>query len=150
MVQLIFSVIALLGSGSLSAEAIYQWYDSDGRVHYSDQPHPNATKIITGSPQPDGQQLRRHQRTQDKIKQVVGAQQKARRDKQRIIQRERRQRSRAAARQARRCQAARQRVEEEQLRWQQQRRKGYQSKDRSRHREKQQILAYRMQQACDK
>ncbi|MDE2220692.1 MAG: DUF4124 domain-containing protein, partial [Gammaproteobacteria bacterium] len=45
---------------AVSGTVTYKWTDADG-VHYSDQPHPGADKIILGTPptyssgQPDGQ-----------------------------------------------------------------------------------------------
>jgi hypothetical protein len=37
-------------SVAVAATVTYKWTDSDG-VHYSDQPHPGADKIILGTPQ---------------------------------------------------------------------------------------------------
>jgi len=51
------TVIALLALalalpwGGASATTIYKWTDSDGVVHYSDQPAPGSHKVDVGSPQ---------------------------------------------------------------------------------------------------
>jgi hypothetical protein len=48
-------VLACLVALSAQAAVVYKWTDSDGVIHYSDQPVPGAEKIITaGSPAPGG------------------------------------------------------------------------------------------------
>jgi hypothetical protein len=46
-------LLAVLGScWALAAQAtVYRWVDSDGVVHFSDQPHPGATEIQVSEPQ---------------------------------------------------------------------------------------------------
>src|SRR5436309_10566595 len=40
------SLAALLAAGAASAQTIYRWTDSQGSVHYSDQPPPNDAKSV--------------------------------------------------------------------------------------------------------
>jgi len=48
-------VLAALAAFAGQAAVVYRWTDSDGVVHYSDQPVPGAEKIFTsGSPTPAG------------------------------------------------------------------------------------------------
>jgi Domain of unknown function (DUF4124) len=48
-------VLASLAAFAGHAAVVYKWTDSDGVVHYSDQPVPGAEKIFTaGSPTPGG------------------------------------------------------------------------------------------------
>jgi hypothetical protein len=48
-------VLASLAAFAGQAAVVYRWTDSDGVVHYSDQPVPGAEKISTaGSPAPGG------------------------------------------------------------------------------------------------
>jgi Domain of unknown function (DUF4124) len=48
-------VLAALAAFAGQAAVVYKWTDSDGVVHYSDQPVPGAEKIFTsGSPTPAG------------------------------------------------------------------------------------------------
>jgi hypothetical protein len=42
-------VLAALASFAGQAAVVYKWTDSDGVVHFSDQPVPGAQKIFTGS-----------------------------------------------------------------------------------------------------
>lgn len=43
----------LAGTCVQAAEEVYRWVDEDGVVHYSDQPHPGAERlIIEGAPAP--------------------------------------------------------------------------------------------------
>jgi len=46
----LFTLI-LLACPSLALATIYKWVDENGVVHYSDQPHANAVKVILGTPQ---------------------------------------------------------------------------------------------------
>jgi len=51
-------VLAALAAFAGQAAVVYKWTDSDGVVHYSDQPVPGAEKIFTsGSPTPAGSAL---------------------------------------------------------------------------------------------
>jgi hypothetical protein len=48
-------VLAALAAFAGQAAVVYKWTDSDGVVHYSDQPVPGAERIVTaGSPSPAG------------------------------------------------------------------------------------------------
>ena len=48
-------MLAALAAFAGQAAVVYKWTDSDGVVHYSDQPVPGAEKIFTsGSPTPAG------------------------------------------------------------------------------------------------
>ena len=48
-------MLAALAAFAGQAAVVYKWTDSDGVVHYSDQPVPGAEKIFTsGSPAPAG------------------------------------------------------------------------------------------------
>jgi hypothetical protein len=48
-------VLASLAAFAGQAAVVYKWTDSDGVIHYSDQPVPGAEKIFTaGSPAPGG------------------------------------------------------------------------------------------------
>jgi hypothetical protein len=48
-------VLASLAAFAGQAAVVYKWTDSDGVIHYSDQPVPGAEKIFTaGSPSPGG------------------------------------------------------------------------------------------------
>jgi hypothetical protein len=48
-------VLASLAAFAGQAAVVYKWTDSDGLIHYSDQPVPGAEKIFTaGSPTPGG------------------------------------------------------------------------------------------------
>jgi hypothetical protein len=48
-------VLAGLAAFAGQAAVVYKWTDSDGVIHYSDQPVPGAEKIFTaGSPTPGG------------------------------------------------------------------------------------------------
>lgn len=41
----------LLPAVALAGTVVYRWTDSNGVVHYSDQPHPGAVKVDLGAPQ---------------------------------------------------------------------------------------------------
>jgi hypothetical protein len=49
-------LLACLAAFAGQAAVIYKWTDSDGVVHYSDQPVPGAEKIYTASSTPSGAQ----------------------------------------------------------------------------------------------
>jgi uncharacterized protein DUF4124 len=49
-------VLACLAAFAGQAAVIYKWTDSDGVVHYSDQPVPGAEKIYTAGSSPSGAQ----------------------------------------------------------------------------------------------
>src|SRR5277367_4681564 len=42
-------VLAALATFAGQAATVYKWTDSDGVVHYSDQPVPGAEKVYTGT-----------------------------------------------------------------------------------------------------
>lgn len=50
----ILGIAALLAGNCVqAAEEVYRWVDEDGVIHYSDQPHPGAEKlVIEGAPAP--------------------------------------------------------------------------------------------------
>lgn len=52
---LVLGLAALLAAAAApAAEEIYRWVDEDGVVHYSDQPHPGAERlVIESAPAPD-------------------------------------------------------------------------------------------------
>jgi len=50
-VKALWTVLAVVAASvAVGATVTYRWTDTDG-VHYSDQPHPGAEKIILGTPQ---------------------------------------------------------------------------------------------------
>ena len=50
----VLGIVALLAAPcGQAAEEVYRWVDEDGVIHYSDQPHPGAEKlVIEGAPAP--------------------------------------------------------------------------------------------------
>ena len=56
MPRLLCLIILMLLAGMASAAGIYKWVDSDGTVHYTDQPPPGATKeqILSNTGIPPG------------------------------------------------------------------------------------------------
>jgi hypothetical protein len=46
-----FLALLLSAASVAGAATVYKWVDASGVVHYSDQPHPGATKLEVGSPQ---------------------------------------------------------------------------------------------------
>ncbi len=48
---ILFFLGLFVPAATVSATTVYKWTDSNGVVHYSDQPGPNSHKIHVGSPQ---------------------------------------------------------------------------------------------------
>jgi hypothetical protein len=49
--RLLVPLVMSLAWGIALSATVYKWVDEDGVTHYSDQPHPGATKIEIDSPQ---------------------------------------------------------------------------------------------------
>lgn len=48
---LVLTILLLASAGALAATTVYTWVDEQGVTHYSDQPHPGATKMqVQGAP----------------------------------------------------------------------------------------------------
>src|ERR1700676_1770008 len=50
----LWTALTLFASFAAGAAVVYKWTDSDGVVHYSDQPVPGAEKIVTSSGSANG------------------------------------------------------------------------------------------------
>ena len=140
----------LIFTSVLPAAEIYQWHDANGKIHFSDIPQAGSDQVVLELQPPDAMELKRSKRIQKDIALTVKQQSSERKQREKAIAIQQKKFARKKLVKLERCEKAKQRLVQEQIRWKNQRRKGYKELQKARHNEKQEQLEIQVGWACEK
>lgn len=132
----------------VNADEIYRWQDESGRVHFSDQPHPQAERLEMEVNPQDKAQRALHQQVQKEMQGTVKQLRQNRLEVERAQTAEKRRLKRQQSAQQAACGRAEERLNAELARWERQRRQGYKQAQKRQHLAKKEQLELRVDSAC--